>query len=272
MVNPTLGSGADVSRQSLDLLMEIARRAGAAAMAHYGAPGDAQVAAQHKSDASPVTAADHAAHAVIAAALATAFPDIPVISEEGEIPPYELRKDWPRFWLVDPLDGTKEFIHRNGEFTVNIALIDHGVPVLGVVFAPALDVLYAAGRGLGSWKHDTDTAAVQLFGPLAPGAEGVTIVESRSHPSAELESYLATLHVASRLPAGSSLKFGLVAEGKAHLYPRLGPTMEWDVAAGDCVYRYASAGEPRVSPLVYNTPTLKQLSFVLGVTAAGETA
>ncbi len=265
MVDSTMDNATDVSWQSLDLLIDIARRAGVAAMAHYGAPGDAQVAVQQKADASPVTAADHAAHAVIVSAIAHAFPGIPVISEEGAIPDYEVRKNWQRFWLVDPLDGTKEFIHRNGEFTVNIALIEYGVPVLGVIFAPALDVLYAAGRGLGSWKHDGAVGTVRLFGPDAPGPEGVTIVESRSHPSAELETYLATLHVASRLPAGSSLKFGLVAEGKAHLYPRLGPTMEWDVAAGDCVYRYASAGEARASPLVYNTPSLKQQSFVLGV-------
>ncbi len=266
MVSSTEDSSPALSRASLDLLIAIARQAGAAAMAFYGEAGEATLDVTHKSDASPVTAADHAAHAVIADELARAFPDIPIISEEGEIAPYEARKDWRRFWLVDPLDGTKEFIHRNGEFTVNIALIDDGVPVLGVVFAPALDVLYAAGRELGSWKYTGTGSPEQLFGPNAPGPEGVTIVESRSHPSKELEAYLATLRVASRLPSGSSLKFGLVAEGKAHLYPRLGPTMEWDVAAGDCVYRYASRGAARVSPLSYNTPTLKQQSFVLGVT------
>ena len=250
-----------VNSDALNTLITIARDAGDAVMAHYG--GDTVV--QLKSDASPVTAADHAAHAVIVAALASIFPDVPVISEEGEIPSHDARQHWRRFWLVDPLDGTKEFIHRNGEFTVNIALIEDGVPVLGVVFAPALNVLYAAGRGLGSWKYDGGAERQQLFGPEAPGIDGVTIVESRSHPSAELEAFLATLTVASRLPAGSSLKFGLVAEGKAHLYPRLGPTMEWDVAAGDCVYRYAAREGVRSSPLSYNTPTLKQQSFVLGV-------
>ncbi len=252
-----------VNPAALNTLIAIARQAGDAVMAHYG--GDAVV--QLKSDASPVTVADHAAHTVIVDALAIAFPDVPIISEEGEIPSHEARQHWRRFWLVDPLDGTKEFIHRNGEFTVNIALIEDGVPVLGVVFAPALNVLYAAGRGLGSWKYDGDAARVQLFGPDAPGADGVTIVESRSHPSAELEAFLSTLTVASRVPAGSSLKFGLVAEGRAHLYPRLGPTMEWDVAAGDCVYRYATRVGVRSSPLCYNTPTLKQQSFVLGVTS-----
>jgi len=252
-----------VNSDSLNALIVIAHHAGEAIMAHYG--GDAVV--QLKPDASPVTVADHAAHAVIVDALTAAFPDVPVISEEGEIPPYEARLHWRRFWLVDPLDGTKEFIHRNGEFTVNIALIEDGVPVLGVVFAPALDVLYAAGRGLGSWKYDGAAEGEQLFGPDAPGVDGVIIVESRSHPSAELEAFLATLTVASHVPAGSSLKFGLVAEGKAHLYPRLGPTMEWDVAAGDCVYRYATRDGVRRSPLSYNTPTLRQQSFVLGVTS-----
>ncbi len=252
-----------VSAETLAGLIAIARRAGEAIMSHYGQDGVVHL----KADASPVTVADQAAHDVIVNALASAFPEIPVISEEGEIPAYETRRNWRRFWLVDPLDGTKEYIHRNGEFTVNIALIEDGVPVLGVVFAPAIDVLYAAGRGLGSWKYvSAESAPVQLFGPHAPDAAGLTIVESRSHPSAELEAYLATLTVAARIPAGSSLKFGLVAEGRAHLYPRLGPTMEWDVAAGDCVYRYAVTAGVRPSPLTYNTLTLKQQSFVLGVT------
>ncbi|MEQ1690346.1 MAG: 3'(2'),5'-bisphosphate nucleotidase CysQ [Gemmatimonas sp.] len=248
---------------ALHQLIAIARAAGAAVMAHYGREGHVQL----KADTSPVTVADHAAHHVIVNALTANWPQIPVISEEGEIPPFETRAHWRRFWLVDPLDGTKEFIHQNGEFTVNIALIEDGIPVLGVVFAPALDVLYAAGLELGSWKYAGDTPPVRLHGPQAPDATGVTIVESRSHPSAALEAYLATLTVAARVPAGSSLKFGLVAEGRAHLYPRLGPTMEWDVAAGDCIYRYAIADGVRPSPLAYNSPSLKNPSFVLGVTS-----
>lgn len=251
-----------VTRESLRRVMDIARRAGAAAMEHYGS-----AAAELKADRSPVTAADRAAHTVILAALTAWTPDVPVISEEGEIPPYEARKAWRRFWLVDPLDGTKEFLQQNGEFTVNIALIEATAPVLGVVYAPAVGVLYFAGRGLGSWKQEDGAEPQRLFGPPKPGPEGVVIVESRSHPSAELEAYLATLKVARRERAGSSLKFGLVAEGRAHLYPRFGPTMEWDVAAGDCVWRQAAASGERTSPLVYNTPALKNSGFVVGVAA-----
>jgi 3'(2'), 5'-bisphosphate nucleotidase len=251
-----------VTRELLDRLGALAREAGAAAMRHYGTH-----AAELKADKSPVTAADRAAHEVITRALAAWTPDVPVISEEGEIAPYEARKAWQRFWLVDPLDGTKEFLQQNGEFTVNIALIEHGEPVLGVVFAPAIDVLYSAGRGLGSWKQERGAAPVRLRGPGKPGPDGVVIVESRSHPSAELEAYLGTLKVARREKAGSSLKFGLVAEGRAHLYPRFGPTMEWDVAAGDCVWRMAAESGERPSPLKYNTPALKNQGFVIGVAA-----
>ena len=251
-----------VTAEALERVTAIARRAGAAAMEHYGS-----AAAELKADRSPVTAADRAAHAVIVDALAAWTPEVPVVSEEGEIPPYQARQAWPRFWIVDPLDGTKEFLQQNGEFTVNIALIEGTAPVLGVVYAPAVGVLYYAGRGLGSWKQEDGGAPQRLFGPAKPGPEGVVIVESRSHPSAELEKFLGTLKVARREKAGSSLKFGLVAEGRAHLYPRFGPTMEWDVAAGDCVWRQAAASGERPSPLVYNTPTLKNSGFVVGVAA-----
>lgn len=252
-----------VNAASLERMAGIARDAGAAAMAHYGAPGTVEL----KADRSPVTAADRAAHRVIVAALAAWRPDVPVVSEEGEIAPFEVRRHWSRFWLVDPLDGTKEFLHHNGEFTVNIALIEDGDPVLGVVFAPAIDVLYAAGRGLGSWKRQGTTEAVRLFGPARPAEDGIVVVESRSHPSPDLEAFLHTVRVARRVQAGSSLKFGLVAEGRAHCYPRFGPTMEWDVAAGDCVYRNASSHGERPSPLRYNTADLRNTGFVIGETA-----
>ena len=252
-----------VNAASLERMVAIARAAGAAAMAHYGDLG----AVEFKADHSPITEADRAAHRLIVDALAAWTPGVPVISEEGQIAPFEVRRRWTRFWLVDPLDGTKEFIQHNGEFTVNIALIEGGAPVLGVVYAPAIDVLYSAGRGLGSWKREGGAEPVRLLGPGRPGSEGIVVVESRSHPSAELDAFLATVRVARRIQAGSSLKFGLVAEGRAHCYPRFGPTMEWDVAAGDCVYRNASVNGERLSPLVYNTPTLKNGGFVIGETA-----
>jgi 3'(2'), 5'-bisphosphate nucleotidase len=252
-----------VNAASLERMVTIARAAGAAALAHYGAVGEVELKADH----SPITEADRAAHRLIVGALTAWAPGVPVVSEEGEIAPFEVRRDWARFWLVDPLDGTKEFIQHNGEFTVNIALIEGAEPVLGVVYAPAIDVLYSAGRGLGSWKREAGASAVRLFGPPVPSGEGLVVVESRSHPSAELEAFLRTVRVARRVQAGSSLKFGLVAEGLAHCYPRFGPTMEWDVAAGDCVYRNASANGERRSPLVYNTPGLRNTGFVIGVTA-----
>jgi 3'(2'), 5'-bisphosphate nucleotidase len=244
----------------LHRLSEIARAAGAAILELYD--GNARV--ERKADQSPVTAADRAAHRVIFEALSAWTPTVPVISEEGQIPPFEDRRDWSCFWLVDPLDGTKEFLSRNGEFTVNIALIQDGEPVLGVVYAPAFDVLFVGGDGLGAWKQEGSGARARIYSTPPPQGAPVTVVESRSHPSAELEEYLRTIPIARRVQAGSSLKFCVVAEGQADIYPRLGPTMEWDVAAGDCVFRNSSRTGQRSSSLTYNKPDLRNSSFVLG--------
>jgi 3'(2'), 5'-bisphosphate nucleotidase len=250
-----------VSTETLDELRQIARAAGALAMQHYGSTEGITLKADH----SPLTEADRAAHTAIASALEDLAPEIPVISEEGRLPPFEERHDWARFWLVDPLDGTKEFLQQNGEFTVNIALVEDGEPVLGVVYAPAIHVEYSAGRGLGSWKSEQGGDPVRLLGPSKPGPDGAVVVESRSHPSKELEAFLETIKVARRVQAGSSLKFGVVAEGAAHLYPRFGPTHDWDVAAGDCVWRNAAESGQRPSSIVYNTPQLLNPGFVIGV-------
>lgn len=255
------GAGVTVSPDALVRLGQIALEAGAAAMAHY----HPAVVVTRKGDQSPVTAADHAAHRVIVAALAGWDPAVPVISEEGELPGPAVRAGWSRFWLVDPLDGTKEFIQQNGEFTVNIALIEDGVPVLGVVYAPALELLYYAGSGLGAWKRQAGGAPVRVVSRPPLPQHGLRVAESRSHPSAELEAYLRTIPVVARVPAGSSLKFCWVAEGKADIYPRFGPTMEWDVAAGDCIFRNSGAAGPRRSPLRYNQPELRNQGFVIGL-------
>lgn len=249
------------TRELLDDIRRIARAAGALAMQHYGSTEGVTL----KGDQSPLTEADRAAHHAIVPALEELTPSVPVISEEAELPPFAERRDWVRFWLVDPLDGTKEFIQQNGEFTVNIALIERGEPVLGIVYAPAIHIEYVAGKGLGSWKSEQGGEDVRLFGPAVPGPEGAVIVESRSHPSPALEEFLRTITVARRVRAGSSLKFGVVAEGKAHLYPRFGPTHDWDVAAGDCVWRNATASGQRPSTLVYNTEKLLNPGFVIGV-------
>ncbi|MBK7349692.1 MAG: 3'(2'),5'-bisphosphate nucleotidase CysQ [Gemmatimonadetes bacterium] len=257
----TDGGVVTVSPDALVRLCALTVEAGRATLVHY----HAGVKVEQKGDKGPVTAADHAAHAVIAAGLAAWDPGVPVISEEAELPGYEARRAWPRFWLVDPLDGTKEFIQRNGEFTVNIALIDGGVPVLGVIYAPALDLLYYAGHGLGSWKREGGGPPVRITSRPPLPQHALRVAESRSHPSKELEAYLQTIQVAERVPAGSSLKFCWVAEGKADIYPRLGPTMEWDVAAGDCIFRNSGEGRPRRSALVYNQPELKNQGFVIGL-------
>lgn len=250
---------------SLERLGGVAREAGVAIRARAGnGTGPARAAVDVKTDRSPVTEADRAAHAIILRTLSAWDPAIPVISEEGVIPPFEARRAWRRFWLVDPLDGTKEFLAETGEYTVNIALVDEAAPVMSVVYAPALDLLYLAGSGLGSWKQEGSAAPMRLFSAPRPSGTPLVIAESRSHPSAELEEFLATVPVKARVQAGSSLKFCWVAEGKADLYPRFGATMEWDTAAGDCVYRQSGHDGERRSPLFYNTPSLRHDRFVIG--------
>lgn len=237
----------------------ICRRAGAAVLEVY----DSDFEVRGKSDASPVTAADERAEAIITSALAELTPDIPVVAEEavsgGSMPDIA----GGRFWLVDPLDGTKEFISRNGEFTVNIALVEQGAPVLGVVLAPALGRLYAGGAGLGAWVEDADGR--RPIRCRAVPTEGLSVVASRSHgDAAELEAFLAGRKVAALVSAGSSLKLCLVAAGHADLYPRLGRTMEWDIAAGDAVLRAAGGLVRRVGsdePLCYGKPGLDNPHF-----------
>lgn len=217
-----------------------------------------------KADGSPLTEADLAADRLIVSGLRALAPGVPVVSEEGEVPGDEARRGWTRFWLVDPLDGTKEFLKRTDDFTVNIALIEGGRPVLGVVLAPALGAVWYAEAGAGAWRRERGGEPVRLRSVPATGAGGWTVVESRSHPSAELERFLSMIEVKSRVKAGSSLKFCRVAEGAADLYPRFGPTMEWDTAAGDCVFRHSGADGERPSPLTYNKPGLRNGDFVIG--------
>jgi 3'(2'), 5'-bisphosphate nucleotidase len=243
-------------------VIALAREAGRATMTYYD---DASTTVREKDDKSPVTLADEVAHDILLDGLRKLDPATPVVSEEAEAATFETRRGWRRFWLVDPLDGTKEFIKRRAEFTVNVALIENGEPVLGVVEAPALDLVYWAVKGGGAWREDKGAPAERIYSAVpAPGAP-LTVVESLSHPSPELEDYLKTIPVARRVKAGSSLKFCWVAEGRADVYPRLGPTMEWDVAAGDCVYRQSGRDGERPSPLTYNKPDLRNPSFVIGL-------
>jgi 3'(2'), 5'-bisphosphate nucleotidase len=244
-------------------VIDLARQAGRATMPYYDGTLAAEV--REKDNRTPVTLADEVAHDILVEGLRQIDPETPVISEEAEAASFDSRRAWRRFWLVDPLDGTKEFIKRRAEFTVNVALIEDGEPVLGVVLAPALDLLYWAVKGEGAWREENGGPAERIYStPPSPGTP-LTVVESLSHPSPELEEYLQTIAVGRRVKAGSSLKFCWVAEGRADIYPRLGPTMEWDVAAGDCVYRQSGRDGERPSPLTYNKPDLRNPSFVIGL-------
>jgi len=222
-----------IERDWLQQLCTLAESAGAEIMAVYGTAFQATA----KADQSPLTEADLRADAVIRAGLARLSPEWPVISEESL--PETLPEGAGPYFLVDPLDGTKEFVARTGEFTVNIALVVRGVPVAGVVFAPALGLLYYGASGLGAWRRDTaGTQAIHAarYDPTAP----LRIVGSRSHGGARLAGWVDALPVAREFaPAGSSLKFCRVAEGAADLYPRLGPTCLWDTAAAQCVLEEA---------------------------------
>jgi 3'(2'), 5'-bisphosphate nucleotidase len=222
------------------------------------------LAISHKEDRSPLTAADKESHDHINNRLKTLEPSIPIVSEEGDIPDFEVRRYWPRFWLVDPLDGTKEFLKGSDEFTVNIALIENQEPVLGIVYVPGKDVLYYGISGKGSWKQIGRDNPKRIFSSFPDLSKGLVVVQSASHPSKELENYLKDFSVKERINAGSSLKFCLVAEGVANIYPRMNPTMEWDVAAGDCIYRNSGVNGSRTTSLMYNKPSLENGSFVVG--------
>ncbi|MEK9796243.1 MAG: 3'(2'),5'-bisphosphate nucleotidase CysQ [Alphaproteobacteria bacterium] len=212
-------------------MRELARSAGDAIMAVYRTDFDAE----RKEDGSPVTEADKAAEAAIVPGLRALAPDIPVISEEefsaGESPD----KVGRRFWLVDPLDGTREFLKRNDEFTVNIGLIEDNVPVLGVLYAPALDLMYA-GAGPGTATLTEGGRAERPIFCRLPPADGLGVLVSRSHSiGGKVDEYLAAETIRERIPQGSALKFGRLAEGVADIYPRFGPTCEWDTAAGHAI-------------------------------------
>lgn len=253
----------DTAVHYLDDVVDIAVGAGAQAMKHHKDPHTREKG-DHGNDTSPVTDADLASNRYITEHLQHLNPQIPIISEENKSADYATRKEWRRFWVVDPLDGTKEFIKGSDEFTVNIALVEDSEPVIGVIYVPAKDLLYYAAKGHGSWKKEQGKAPVRIFSSTPDLNKGLTIVESASHPSPELEHYLKDLPVTKRISAGSSLKFCLVAEGLADIYPRLNPTMEWDVAAGDCIYRNSGRNGQRRTSFQYNKPSLKNDGFVIG--------
>ena len=219
---------------SLNQLASIAEQAGRAILDIYSTDFDVE----RKGDDSPLTAADLAAHRRILGALTRATPDIPVLSEESANIPWATRRAWARYWIVDPLDGTKEFIKRNGEFTVNIALIEGGRAVRSVVHAPALNETFVAADGEGARWRGGPGAWTDIRVRSVP-ASGPVVAVSKSHRSPATEDFLAELGPHEPVAIGSSLKLCRIAQGRADAYPRLGPTSEWDIAAGQCVLEQA---------------------------------
>ncbi|WP_440054843.1 3'(2'),5'-bisphosphate nucleotidase CysQ [Pseudoalteromonas sp. T1lg65] len=234
----------------LEEVLNLSIQAGDAIMEIYAK----DFSVEYKEDESPVTEADLAAHKIIVAGLKQLTPDLPILSEESASIDWRERQLWQQYWLVDPIDGTKEFIKKNGEFTVNIALIDRGEPILGVVHAPAINESYLAEKSIGAFKQCGE-ARIELKVTKKANTGLIKVVGSRSHPSPDLAQFLEQFDETEMVPKGSSLKLCLVAEGKADIYPRLGPTSEWDTGAGHAVASIAGATVSQLdgSPLLYNT-------------------
>jgi len=243
-------------------IIALAKKAGDAIMEIYAK----DFTVNYKDDKSPLTEADLKSNEIICTHLNTLYPDIPILSEENKAVPYQEREQWGYYWLIDPIDGTKEFVKKTGEFTVNIALIYHDTPVLGVVYAPVLNDIYSAKRGEGAFKNDEK---LPLKSNEHPEKE-LKVVASVSHLSEETQAYidqlaLSTKHV-KQVSKGSSLKLCLVAEGEADIYPRLGPTMEWDTGAAHAIV--IESGKQVIQyengkPLVYNKEDLLNPWFIV---------
>ena len=249
-MTPTLSS-------RLQTLVRIAQAAGVVVMRHYEAGAQARV----KADCSPVTDADEEAERLILAELAAAFPGVPLVAEE-EAAAGRIAGVAAHFFLVDPVDGTKEFIKRTGEFTVNIGEVQDGVPVAGVVFAPAIDRLFVGALGDGAFE--LSGGVLKSIAARKPPDDGLIAVSSKSHPDAQTDALLGSMNIKGRINAGSSLKFCLVAAGEADIYPRAGRTMEWDTAAGDAVLRAAGGDVSNwdYTPFTYGKPEFENGPFI----------
>ncbi len=222
-----------IDQHTVERVIDIAHRAGAEIMKIYATDFDVE----SKSDESPLTAADLASHKTIIEGLEALEDGRPILSEESKAISWSERSGWQQYWLVDPLDGTKEFVKRNGEFTVNIALIENGVPTFGVVYAPVKEWTYVGDQASGAFK--LEGGEKRAIAATASARSPLRVVGSRSHAGDRLQGYLDNIGDHNIVPMGSSLKLCLVAEGEADLYPRLGPTSEWDTAAADAVVRAA---------------------------------
>ena len=250
---------------NLKSLLDLAHRAAAAATSEILEVyeiGDFSI--ESKADNSPLTLADKQAHHAIINILNEAA--LPIISEEGKAVPYSERKNWDRFWMVDPLDGTKEFIKRNGEFTVNIALIENGKPILGVVAVPVTGDLYYGAVGMGAFKKSgSQTQVLPVRQELNLKAAGLRVVASRSHLNEETQTFIDRLTSPELVSKGSSLKFLMLADGQADVYPRFAPTMEWDTAAAHAVVNQCGIQvlqQGKSDELSYNKENLLNPSFL----------
>ena len=243
----------------INIINNIAQKAGSEILKIYNSDS---FEVEVKADKSPLTKADKISHVIIESELKKNFPEIPILSEEGKNIAFDLRKNWEYFWLVDPLDGTKEFIKKNGEFTVNIALIKNNLPIAGVIFAPTIDTLYYGTMESGAYKKTGINSVLSIQVNNIPG-EGIISVQSRSHSSEEEEKYLSKFKIKNKISIGSSLKFCMVAEGKAQIYYRSGPTWEWDTAAGHAIVNASGGSVVGVSgPFIYNKVSLLNGGFI----------
>lgn len=247
---------------NLEVVVAIAKDAGDAIMEIY----DRDFQVDYKDDRSPLTEADTKSNEIICKALQKAYPEIPLLSEENKEVPYDVRKNWEYYWCIDPIDGTKEFIKKNGEFTVNIALIHKEIPVLGVVYAPALGDIYKAKKGDGAFKNGKNLPLEVNETP----EKSLRVVASKSHLSEETQAFIDEVAKSTesieQVSKGSSLKLVMVAEGSADIYPRLAPTMEWDTAAADAIVRESGKMTYQFEnnePVVYNKENLLNPWFVV---------
>lgn len=248
-------------KKHIELLIDIASEAGNAILDIYHSD---DLGIETKSDESPLTKADKAANDVICAGLAKITPSIPIVSEENQEILYAQRKDFEYFWMVDPLDGTKEFIKKNGEFTVNIALIHNQKSIAGVVYAPVLDLMYYAIEGEGAYVIQDNEQVALKAKEYNKSDSNLRVVCSRSHLNDETQSFVNDYNEPNLIAKGSSLKFLIIAEGGAELYPRLAPTMEWDTAAAHIILTESGGNmyQPDGSPVLYNKENLLNPHFI----------
>jgi 3'(2'), 5'-bisphosphate nucleotidase len=246
---------------SLEKIIDIAKEAGNEILKIYDSD---DFGVEIKKDNSPLTKADRTSNEIIENHLTELYPEIPILSEEGKEISFNERKKWKKFWLVDPLDGTKEFIKRNGEFTVNIALVKEGKPILGVIYVPVTKEIYYGDVENGSFKVNKEGKTSKISVSRKSKNEPLSVVQSRSHSGEEEEQFYSQFNVKEKLSRGSSLKICMVAEGKADLYFRAGPTWEWDTAAGHAIL-LGAGGEftnKDGSELTYNKQIIKNFGFI----------